>query len=407
MKDVFSRAFDSFWFVVLLAVVFFEPQYIQDCLPAVDNMFFICKVVVLAFLVLLGLIQYRFSPLFVLVAVFEIYLIGNTYIQDGSTFSMVKIAIDVLALFLIVEFGLKSNAYNTLNAISWVFFVLIGISMVTSIIYPDGMYIASYTNRVDELNATRFFLGHKNQALVLTMAGVACCYMRDIHKKGVPGKFSIVATGMIFINVVAQDSLTSILVVACLILLVCIICFKRIGGINPYFLIGLAVTADILIVGFQVQDYFANFFDLFGKDVSFTNRTAIWSIAEKVLSESPLYGFGLEHSSMTALRFGGYGSPHNFYFAQMYYGGVIALVFIAMIFFSALRRLRKCPCVASSLLACILMLMLFQGIVESFSVGIIRFVLVLALAYNVGLIDERVDERRCREKRRGLRRVSR
>lgn len=385
--DVFHRPLNSLLFTVFAVAVFFEPQYVQDCLPAVDRFFFVGKLLVLVYLVFLGFLRYRFSLAFVLIAALELLLVLNTYIQDGATFSMVKIAIDTLALFLLIDFGLKCSAHNILNALSIVFIAIFGISMVTSIMHPEGLYIASFTTRIEELNATRFFLGNKNQALVIGMAGIAGCYMRDVYVKGALGSVSVLASVMMLVSVYVQKSTTSMLILLGLIMAVGIICLCHIRRLNPFVLMGSVVAADVAVVGLQVQVYFANFLSRLGKDISLTHRTAIWDLASDVISRAPVLGYGLEDSAVTALRFSGYGSPHNFYYAQMYYGGGIALAIIACVFFHAAHRLHRCPGIVASLLSCVLFFMLLQGIFESFSVGLVRFAVVLALANNVALID--------------------
>lgn len=125
----------------------------------------------------------------------------------------------------------------------------------------------------------------------------------------------------------SMTSITGIL----LFLLFCIIPSKRLIKVGVLALLASVILFQIFVCfqgkgieNNEVAIYFVE--DILGKDITFTNRTYLWDAASKVVSESPIYGYGLVDrdwyfSHMSSLAKG----PHNFIWAILIYGGVLLL----------------------------------------------------------------------------------
>ena len=80
--------------------------------------------------------------------------------------------------------------------------------------------------------------------------------------------------------------------------------------------------------------------DVLGKDITFTNRTYLWDAASKIVTDSPLYGYGLVegdwyYSHMSSLAKG----PHNFIWGILIYGGILLLVVFTFICYMVFVKL--------------------------------------------------------------------
>ncbi len=80
--------------------------------------------------------------------------------------------------------------------------------------------------------------------------------------------------------------------------------------------------------------------DLIGKDITFTNRTEMWDSALRVISDSPIIGYGYVDSdwyytNMSTAALG----PHNFILSVLIFGGIALLTTYIGIVFMAFRKM--------------------------------------------------------------------
>lgn len=152
--------------------------------------------------------------------------------------------------------------------------------------------------------------------------------------------FVFAASLIIMAMVQSMTSLTCII----LFLLLCIFPNKELQRYATFTTIITAVLFEIFVCfqgkGFENND-FARWFlvDILGKDITFTNRTTLWDAALRVISESPIWGYGNvdEDWFMSEMSSAAIG-PHNFILGLMINGGVIALTLYVYIIIKAFIR---------------------------------------------------------------------
>ena len=107
--------------------------------------------------------------------------------------------------------------------------------------------------------------------------------------------------------------------------------------------------------------------DVLGKDLTFTERTTVWSASAKLFAESPLIGYGcvtddwyLENLYSEAV------GPHNFIYGVLLHGGVVLLTVFVGIVAMAYRRISMCHDRSAQLLLFAFVTLLFMMCFEAY-----------------------------------------
>jgi len=118
--------------------------------------------------------------------------------------------------------------------------------------------------------------------------------------------------------------------------------------------------------------------DVLGKDITFTNRTHMWDSALRVITESPLWGYGFPTKIWYTTRMTSFAiGPHNMLLAMLIYGGIITFVlylyFLIVSLFRAFRiRNYWADCIIMGVsVLCLMMLMEVYPVNIAFTLFII------------------------------------
>ena len=102
----------------------------------------------------------------------------------------------------------------------------------------------------------------------------------------------------------------------------------------------------ILIVGFEIQNYFEPIFNYFGKDVTLSYRTVIWNKVIASLPDALLVGYGKTNADefRTIVGFSliydvEANHPHSFYLAILFSTGIIGTIVFIKILFESFKKL--------------------------------------------------------------------
>ena len=106
---------------------------------------------------------------------------------------------------------------------------------------------------------------------------------------------------------------------------------------------------SVIVIFFQIQNMFSWLIvDILHKDLTLSGRTRIWNAVIANISRKPLLGYGTNLSgrlSINYIRYNGVSSmhlfSHNIFLEVMIQGGCIALLFLAMLYIVADRKIKK------------------------------------------------------------------
>lgn len=129
---------------------------------------------------------------------------------------------------------------------------------------------------------------------------------------------------------------------------------------------------------------FATWFivDVLDKDITFTNRTEMWDSALRIITHSPIWGYGYPEanwytSNMSSFAIG----PHNMILAVLIYGGIIALTMYIALYIMALRELFHYYDRTANILYAAITMLSFMMLMEAYPIQIILMLLILGYGY--------------------------
>ena len=122
--------------------------------------------------------------------------------------------------------------------------------------------------------------------------------------------------------------------------------------------------------------------DVLGKDITFTYRTYMWDSALRIISQSPILGYGFPDNDWYIANMSSFAiGPHNIILAVLVYGGAIALLLYLCIMAHSVIQLLRAPgyyaeCIAISIsVVCLMMLM------EAYPMSLVFMFFILAEYY--------------------------
>lgn len=183
----------------------------------------------------------------------------------------------------------------------------------------------------------------------------------------------------------------SMTALSCIILffLLCFITNQHIQRICIYILLIVVILFEIFVCfqgkGFENNELARWFIvDILGKDMTFTYRTSMWDSAIRIISESPLWGYGfvsndwyITHMSSTAV------GPHNIILSILIQGGIIALILYLYIVFLTFREILVIKDRMANIILCSICILFLMMLMEVYPMQLIIYMLALAYHYNL------------------------
>ena len=281
------------------------------------------------------------SPIFWILSLTLILQIISSYRNSlALTEDAIKIAVKTVGCLWFMDMELKHNFHFFIKTFTLYQVVYVIINLLTVIIFPDGMYQSgAYTNC--------YFLGYDNTHINVQLPAIALVVITSIWKHGKINFKGWTVITIVAISALITFSATSIIGLGIFIIGTIIILpgkkkkhYKFIKVPSPLTTFILFGIISILLIGGSsfggVKD---NLINLFGKDSTLSSRTLLWENSLYYIAKGVLWGYGYESGETVSAKlvniFGqsGWGvSPHNFYLAVLYSGGIILFITIVCIF---------------------------------------------------------------------------
>lgn len=262
---------------------------------------------------------------------------------------------------------------NSLKYMAIVFSLLIYLNAVLLVLFPEGLWIDYEWKGTGD--ATRHLFGNYNQIGFISLLGITIQAMYTLTtQRGRRNLFLLTAVSIW--SVVFVGSMTS--TVGLCILGTYLLLHKRIKHPKVF----LIIFVVLYILFFLIVVWFGNSIEevnlmtkfvenVLAKDITFTNRTDIWSNAVYRIQRNPWLGYGIQDVEWNMTYLDGSG-PHNLWLMLLLQGGIILCLGFQIVVIFVVRKAWKASTIASitSLVAlCVFFLMsLFEAynIIQTF-----------------------------------------
>ncbi len=282
--------------------------------------------------------------------------------------------VQVMLLLILTEYY-KLHFDTLLKTLALVFSACIYGNLALMLLFPDWMFAA-------EDSFDSFILGgNYNQMGCRFFCGIVSSLLCTPYgKRWVLNTLAVTAvaiTTLIMVGSMTALSCIILFTVACLLVPTRLLRW----GLYGFFVFYLLFQFLVCFSGEGLyNNEFASYLveDVLGKDLTFTNRTAMWDAAGRLFSESPLIGYGyvsndwyLEHMNAEAI------GPHNFIYGVLIYGGIVLMAVLIGIFVMAYRRIRQCEGRLALLLQFGFVTMLFMMCFEVYPLFFVFYMLCM------------------------------
>lgn len=372
-----SKIFLFFVFIILIKPGIFS-EYSKFIL--VGNIFDILRIIVCVYVFLVFFInRLKINKSYLLMLYFIILFIPTIY-NNGDIFGLLIQSLLTLIWIILFNYNMNYNKNNFLDALDFTFYLLIVINFITILLFPDGMYVnSSYYH-------SNYFLGLDNNFIMYILPGLTINFLNSYRKYNKLSKTSIILYLIILISVIKIWSVTTLCAFILLSILLFLSQIKNLSLLKFFKVLFILLgSCFILFLILDSVGIFKYLMDLFGKDVTLSNRVVIWKDYIYYIKKQPFIGYGYEKIS-TILTKTNAQHAHNIYLNIIYQGGyTLFLVFLSLIYyFSPSKRISNIKCVR--VLKCIIVSLLFAYFFEAYPV-LPMFFLILLFGFYVNEFD--------------------
>ena len=286
-------------------------------------------------------------PMVLLVLLFYALLGVSTLLGSRDDVSYLSYAFQGISLTIFFQYYLNRDAYRLAHLIRNYMIVLVVLNVAEQVFFPAGHEIRSGSQTY-----IMFLLGSRISFLPPYMLCLFLCFLCEILDYGriCFTRGTILMIVVTIVSMLIFQVATGLIALGVMILLLAC-CRRRFRRFCDYWILMLVFAAAyLLIVVLTRADFLAGVLDVFGKDMTFNNRSYIWASALVQISRSPLIGHGISQSGGFAIDYGNQFSffngelrpAHNQILHVLFEGGALALaVYITMLLHLG-RAVKRC-----------------------------------------------------------------
>lgn len=299
--------------IITIFLIFLKPYFFSS----VNSINLVCNILLVVFSTLIYFYSFynnKISKYQKILIVFLLVTLLSTILFSHSYATWIKNFIKISSISLYTELLIKNNLDKFLKSMTMLLYVLIFLTFITTIIWPNGIF-----------GNEMIFLGYDNSTIILLIFGAMFILFSHLYIRGKQDIKNIFIGLIPFIMVLViyyiRWSVGAL--IGCIIILVMIfmyILFKKckmqkiynkLFSLKSLFIISIVIF--LLIVVFGIQKYFSFIIvDIFHKDITLTNRTYIWEACFAQIKLHPILGMGMMDFESRLSIFGIYHAHSNF-----------------------------------------------------------------------------------------------
>lgn len=373
--------YNNKYLVSFMLLVYFIPAYFSRNL-LILNIYkvlgFACLFILFLFVIKEVIKEKKTSLPFIWIYGFYGTILLSTVINRGDVLAFIYDNYASFSLCILFALMLKKNPKILLKATK-VLDIFVYINFATMLIFPKGMYVVT--------NEAHWFLGYKNIMSRIMLPIICLALIRAYYFFGKLKLNTIILLVCVIITLIFAGSATALIGFTVFALFLFFFHHKT-KKLPKFFSLftGLIVTvaAFLLLFLFNFQKYFSFLIEfILGKDLTLTNRIAVWQMALEKISHKPFLGYGYLSSNEYVEMFGRatYTHPHNYYLYIFMTGGILLAAILFIGFFYANKTLKSSiDTIYSKIIMFTLIAFLVMGITESLVSTVLLYpILILAM----------------------------
>lgn len=309
---------------IVLFFSFMKPSFFER-IGAINNIYLILQlfsIITMGIIILKKFLSRKYKPskIAIFILLFYFTLLISTLINHQSILSWGKYSIPVILFSLIFDKLERKQMLNILNGAVLVYICLLVINFITVLLYPNGLY------RGLSSGENYYFLGHNNSVIRIILPGIVFSGVYDFinYNKLKMRTYLITILTMVTVTLTWSNSA----MIGCGIVLLYMVVLKnkkidKVFNAKFAFMLICIFFIFIIILG-NVNKILPSIAKVFGKDITLSGRTTIWSESLKTIKKHIIMGYGYGTSIP---RIGNWefdpSSFHNYFLDLIFRGGIV------------------------------------------------------------------------------------
>jgi len=371
---------------IIFLFPFFKPSYFIQ-ISVLNKFYNLMQVAVAGYFFVRYLKRRKYSLDFFILFFIEVVLFTSSIIDGLSISDFAVNIIQTLAMCIVIDELADRDTYTLVKALKVLFNLLVLMDFVFVLQYPIGIRVGLYNV---------WLFGAKNAQISFILPAIFCSYLyyfkfNKFSKFNLLKFIALILIGCYILYMV--QSSTSIVVI---VIFLALLKLSNSKIFTKFSMKKISVIYLLIVLGLvflQIQNLFADFIiNVLHKDLTFTGRTYIWNTTLDFIKRSPLYGYGLEDSSLRIIKMqnGDALHAHNMVLEILYSGGFLVFGLFSLYWKRMCDKVDAFSQKHGNILKCILIAYCIELLTEAFSFEI--FLWVLVFVNKLALSDLRRDK---------------
>lgn len=296
----------------------------------------------------LFLLQVRYKPNFfiVLTGFYQLYLILITYINHTNAADIHLIISNCKLFFFlcVIDYMLKKKQKDTTNIIFYILLIFVALDFFSIIFFPNGLYNTSLVwNEWTTTYEAQWIFGNKNNRIYWYIMLI----MTSWERYAVNGKSKFeptVISAITILTMILVKSNTATIVAIIVGIGIFISIYKKkdlLLNINTYILVGICAAITLMILVGSASFLRLIVEGIFNKNMTFSNRSAVWQQAILLIIQKPLFGWGITDSETATGLLGSltFVNTHNQILNCLWQGGIFLFAIFLCIMLCTARNI--------------------------------------------------------------------
>ncbi|API92973.1 MULTISPECIES: O-antigen ligase [unclassified Virgibacillus] len=316
---------------IIIIYPFFKPYFFSTMglMPYVNQALFAMSLILIVLLHLRKLPSIYINGGMCFILLFYTFTSISTFLNDSISTDFLSFMAFAIGFGLLLNYSLisKKDFSYFLFAIYFLLYIYVLTNLIAMFLFPNG--IPSIT---DNIASPQYIFGNTNSAIKLLLPGLCFAFLYDLISFKKLRKRSWLLLILVWITVIKSWSVTAVFG---LIIFTFIILYKNSG--NKKFVLSyhnslvFSLIIFLVLVVFRSENSFiVNIVEIFGKDVTFSNRDVLWLNAIDSIKSTPIWGYGYQSEDIIWKHIGNRYGSHNYYLDTMFRGGLISISFLIL-----------------------------------------------------------------------------
>lgn len=353
--------------LVCSATIFvFLPPPLFSYIESIWNVISFIKMVFMAGIVVAIIPRYKsLSIMSLLVVSYYSCFIISTVITQGNIVKSLHAVVPQSCFFIFTDYMLKKETEEYVTCLSHILLIYIFLNAFLLLIFPDGIGRLIPGYNYNQVDSRLSILGLDNTYIRYFIIAIVVFYFVYARKEIIRNILYLMMLATM-VYVLSGNGIICLTVFLAYIYLVDKGKLKRLINARTALICGAVLY--ILIVFLRTTSFASSFINQYlGKDMTFTGRTLLWDRAMVLISQQPLFGYGVyDYDLLISSANGQAYSAHNTVLQMMLMGGITVLItFMLLVFVSGRKVERSKNTFGKNMIIMAMLTMWIAGLIEN------------------------------------------